>query len=154
MADKALVPTEAITPSGYTISVEPVEVFDYKEKDAFLSALWQAVERGNPSVPNPPDNEIIKDSQGFPGFKNPTELKYAGVANWEEFERKSIYASIATYPSGYVVDVFGRATDGTWSDDIVLNQRVEVELGLAGVVDVILEHLQTRTDLPGPQVNK
>ncbi len=146
MADKAIVPTEAHIPSGFTISTEPVEVFDYRDKDAFLAALWEVVRTGNPSVPDPAPDEITKDENGFPVFKNPTELKYAGVGSWEEFERASIYASVCSYPSGYVVDVFGRAADGTWAEDIAFNTRVPIDDGIGGVVDVLLEHIKGRND--------
>jgi hypothetical protein len=154
LADKAIVPTEANIPAGFSISVEPVEIFDYRDRDEFVAALWQAIQRGNPDVPNPPDEDIFKDASGFPSFKNPLELKYAQVDSWEEFERSSIYASVSAYQSGYVVEAFGRAPNGTWGEDILLNARVPLDDGLHGVVDALLAHLQTRADLPASRPNK
>jgi hypothetical protein len=124
-----------------------VEVFDYRDKDQFVAVLWQALKTGNPDVPNPPDSEITRDAKGFPSFKNPLELKYAEVASWDDLERSSIYASVCAYPSGYTVEVFGRAASGTWGEDIVLSTRIPIEEGLGDVVDALLEHLQTRIDL-------
>jgi len=148
LADKAIVPTEANIPAGYSVSVEPVSVFDYRDRDEFANALWQAIETGNPDIPNPPDEEITRDAKGFPCFKNPLELKYAQVETWEEFEQSSIYASICSYPSGYVVEAFGRAANGTWGEDLVLSTRVPIEAGVGAVVATLLEHLLARTDLP------
>jgi len=148
LADKAIMPTEANIPAGFSVSVEPVAFFDYRDKDAFIEALWDAIQTGNPDIPNPPDEEVIRDANGFLGFKNPVELKYAKVDNWEELERSSIYASVCVYPSGYVVEVFGRAPEGTWGEDRLLSTRIPLDAGVDAVVDAILAHLETRTDLP------
>ena len=148
LADKAIMPTEANIPAGFSVSVEPVAFFDYRDKDEFIKALWDAIQNGNPDIPNPPDEEVTRDAKGFLGFKNPIELKYAKVGNWDELERSSIYASVCVYPSGYVIEVFGRAPEGTWGEDIALSTRVLIEAGVDAVVDVLLNHLDTRTDLP------
>jgi hypothetical protein len=148
LAEKALIPTEANIPAGYSISTEPVSEFDYRDREAFREALWEAIITGNPSVANPPDSEIIKDSHGFPRFKNPLELKYAGVDSWEELERASVYASVCSYPSGYIVEAFGRAADGTWSDERVLSERVAIDDGIDAVIDVLIAHIDSRSDLP------
>jgi hypothetical protein len=148
LADKALIPTEANIPAGYSISIEPVAVFDYRDKEAFREALWDAISEGNPNVENPLDSEVIRDANGFPRFKNPIELKYSGLTSWEELERKSIYASVCSYPSGYIVECFGRAADGSWGEDIVLSARIAIEEGIDAVLDTLLTHLDTRADLP------
>jgi hypothetical protein len=148
LADRAIVPTEANTQAGFSISVEPVEVFDYRDRAAFVAALWEVIQTGNPDVANPPEDEIARDAKGFPAFKNPLELKYAQVNNWEELEQMSIYASVCAYPSGYIVEAFGRAPDGAWGEDLALNARIPIEDGLGGVVDALMQHLETRTDLP------
>ncbi|MBS2009178.1 MAG: hypothetical protein JST01_19145 [Cyanobacteria bacterium SZAS TMP-1] len=152
LADKAIMPTEANIPAGYSVSVEPVAFFDYRDKDAFVEALWEAIQNGNPDVPNPPDEDVVRDASGFLGFKRPVELKYAGVESWEDLERSSIYGSVCVYPSGYVVEVFGRAADGTWGEDRLLSVRIPIDAGVDGVVDTILAHLETRTDLPVSRV--
>src|ERR1700733_12296015 len=154
LADKAIVPTEANIPAGFSVSVEPVKVFDYRDRDEFVAALWQAIQTGNPDVPNPPEEEITRDANGFPSFKNPLELKYAQLDTWAEFERSSIYASVCAYQSGYVVKAFGRAANGTWGQDILFDARVPLDDGLRGVVDVLLAHLQARSDLPAAPPNK
>jgi len=146
LADKAMVPTEAHIPSGYSVSVEPVTVFDYKDREEFVQALWSTLERGNPDIDEPAESEIVRDANGFFGFRNPVELKYAGVKSWDDLEHVSIYASVCAYPSGYIVEVFGRSPGGDWSDEIVLKAQVPVDEGLGAVVDMLTEHMASRTD--------
>lgn len=149
LPDKAILPTSADTPSRFTISVEPVRVFDYRSKAQFLSALESTIERGLPTVSDPPENELIESGNGVPGFKNPVELKYADALSWDQLERKSIFVSVDCYPSQFLIESWGREPDGAWSDQKLLELRLPPDAGLNGVIDAILEHLTTRTDLPG-----
>jgi len=149
LADRAIVPTTADTQSGFTISIEPVQVFNYGDKSRLLAALKTAADRGIQTVADPPEDQINRDESNFPGFKNPPVLKYAGVGSWDELERKSIYFSIECYPSGFLVDSWGRASDGKWSEEESLKLRLPASVGLNGVADEILNHLKTRRDLPG-----
>lgn len=146
MLDRAILPTQAATPSGFTISTEPVTVFDYRNRAEFIATVEKAIARGNPSVPEPPEEEIFRNASGMPGFKNPIGLKYAAVQSWDELERNSIYVTISCYPSGFLVEAFGRAKNGKWSDETPLEVRL-LGVGVPVVVDVILEHLKSRHDL-------
>lgn len=149
LPEKAILPTSAKTPSRFTIAIEPVQVFDYRDKGEFLAALKEAIDRGFPDVMDPPEEELIQHEDGMPGFKNPIELKYADADSWDDLERKSIFLSIRCYPSQYLIESWGRAADRKWSDDKTLELRLPSDVGLEVVIDAILDHLRIRKDLPG-----
>lgn len=153
LPDKAVLPTSADTVSRFTISVEPVQVFDYQDKTQFLAALKNAVERGLPTIPDPPEEDLIDFGDGVPGFKEPVELKYAGVDSWDELERRSIFVSLDCYPSQYLIESWGHASDGKWSDEKLLELRLPSDVGLEVVVNAILDHLKNRRDLPGLDIS-
>ncbi|MCA0315515.1 MAG: hypothetical protein LCH63_16990 [Candidatus Melainabacteria bacterium] len=153
MADRAILPTEAITENRLRVDIEPVTVFDYRNRAEFIAALEKAIAAGNPVVPNPTDEELQTCGDGFSEFKEPAGLKYSGLPTWDELERKSILASIRCYPSGYLLEVFDRANDGKWSEDTALELRLPANVGLSGVVDAILDHLKSRKDIPGSVVD-
>jgi len=148
MADKAIMPTDARTPSRWHIAIEPIEVFDYHNRADFIEASKRAISRGMPEVPMPSDTEMYWDEQG-PAMKDPVVLKYANVSNWDELEKKSIYVTIECYHRGFLIESWGRAKSGKWSDDKVLELRLDPEVGIEGAIDAVLEHLYTRKDLPG-----
>lgn len=149
MPDKAVLPTDALTSSRFTISIEPVQVFDYHDKGEFIAALQTSIGRGFPNVSDPPDGDLVYFEDGMPGFKNPIELKYAQAASWEDLERKSISISLRCYPSQYLIESWDHAKDGKWSDEKLLELRLPSSVGLEVVVNAILDHLKTRRDLPG-----
>lgn len=149
MADRAILPTEAITASGLAVDIEPVTVFDYRNRSEFITAIEKAIAAGNPVVPDPAEDELERDVDGFKAFKNPAGLKYSGLPTWDDLEQKSILATLRCYPSGYLVEAFGRAKNGKWSDDLTLELRLPANVGIPVVVDAILDHLKTRKDLPG-----
>lgn len=149
LPDKAILPTSARTPSRYTISIEPVQVFDFQDKDQFLAAIKNAIERGYPSVSEPPPEDLVTFEDGMPGFKNPVELKYADARSWDDLEKKSVFVSLDCYPSQYLLESWGKASDGRWSNDKLLELRLPSTVELSVVVDAILDHLKTRRDLPG-----
>lgn len=149
LPDRAFIPTSADTPSRYTVSIEPVQVFNYHDKAVLTEAIEKQISMGIPKAPNPREDELILDKDGMPaGLKSPLELKYAGTS-WDEFERNSIHFCVECYPSGYVVDCWGRASDGKWSDEQSLELTLPASVGVSGLVDAIWAHLQTRKDLPG-----
>lgn len=148
MADKAILPTTADTPGLYTCQVEPVEVFDYRNRADFIASCKHAISRGISHIEMPDEDQMYWDEQG-PAMKNPVVLKYANLSNWDEQERKSIYVKIECYPSGFAIEVCGRAKNGKWSPDDELDIVLKSDVGIEGAVDAILEHLRTRTDLPG-----
>ncbi len=148
MADKALIANDADTPMHLSMTVEPIEVFDYNIRDEFISFVKKAVARGIPKVEMPPEEELYWDKNGMPGLKAPPELKYAKVNTWDELERKTVYYSVECYERGYVVISCGRNKNGLWSDMTALELRMPAEVGLEGVVDAILQNLRTRSDLP------
>lgn len=149
LADRAIMPTSADTPSRFTISIEPVQVFDYRDRQALTAAIEQSISVGIPVVADPPEDELEQFADGMPGFKNPPVLKYAGITSWDELERRSICFSVQCYPSGFLVDCWGRAQNGKWSEEQSLDLRLPSTIGVTGLVDAILEHLKTRKDLPG-----
>lgn len=150
MADRAILPTEAITTSGLGVDIDPVTVFDYRNRIEFITALEKAIAAGNPVVPDPAEEELQPDGS----FKNPAGLKYSGVPTWDDLERKSILASVRCYPSGYLIEVFGRdKKNGKWSEDLALELRLPANVGLSVVVDAILDHLRNRQDLPGLNIS-
>jgi hypothetical protein len=153
LADRAILPTNAQTPSRFTIAIEPVQVFDYHDKNDFLAAMKIAVERGYPSVPDPPDKELIFHADGVPGFKNPPVLKYASVESWDDLERTSIFVSIECFPSQYLIQSWGHGADRKWSDEKLLELRLPADVQLDVVVNAILDHLKNRRDLPGLDVS-
>lgn len=152
--DKAILPTSAKTPSRFTIAVEPVQIFDYQDKSQFLAALKTSIDRGIPQVPDPPEEELIDFGDGIPGFKNPVELKYAGIDTWDELEKKSIFVSLDCYPSQYLIESWGHGPDGKWSDEKLLELRLPSNVGLEVVIDAILDHLRNRRDLPGLVISR
>jgi hypothetical protein len=150
VADRAIIPTSARTPSRYRISTELVQVFDYHDKAVLTAAIEKQISLGFPPASNPKEDELIVDEDGQPdGLKNPIELKYFGSNSWDSFERSSIHFCIDCYPSGYLVDCWGRAADGKWSDAQSLELVLPAAVGVSGLVEAIWSHLQTRKDLPG-----
>lgn len=150
LADRAVIPTSGKPPSRYTVSIEPVQVFDWHDKAALAAAIEKQLAIGIPQIPELNDKELIFDQDGQPnGLKNPVEPNYAGVSTWDELERKSIYFSVQRFPSGYLVDSWKRAADGKWSEEQSLELRLPASVGVSGLVDAIWAHLQTRKDLPG-----
>jgi hypothetical protein len=153
MADKALIATSGVTPNRLSMTIEPIEIFDYRNRDEFLAAAKRAAARGIPQVDMPPDDELFWHEDGMPGRKTPIELKYAQVKNWDELERKSVYFTVDCYDRGYVVISCGRNKNGLWNDDVALELRMPATVGMEGVVDAILDHLKTRKDLPGMKLD-
>ncbi len=144
LADKALLPTRIKTSRG-DCSVEPIRQIDYKNREDMIDAIKNAISIGNPKGEVP--EYVLK--------KGPTPMEpLAKAKSWADLERKSIYFSIDIFPSTFRVESWGRASDGTWSDenDKVLDMEIPAEKGPQAIVDVILEHLKTRTDLPGMHV--
>ncbi|TXH03396.1 MAG: hypothetical protein E6R05_03140 [Candidatus Moraniibacteriota bacterium] len=148
MADKAIMPTDARTQSRWHLSIEPVEVFDYRDRNEFIAACNRAVLRGIPEVPMPSDADLLW-IDGRPELKEPVELKYSGTDNWDDLERKSIFVSVECYDKGFLIESSGRTPKGIWSENDVLELRLSPEVGLEGVVDAILDHLKSRKDMPG-----
>ena len=146
MADRAIMPTDACTPSRWHVAVEPVEVFDYRNRTEFIAACKRMIGRGMPEISNLSESEIVRDSSG-PVAKNPIELKYASLASWDELERKSIYVTVTCFSSGFHLQSWNHGTDGKWSDQQAIDIFLDTSVGVEGLVDTILEHLQTRTDL-------
>jgi len=149
LPDKAVLPTSALTPSRFTIAIEPIQVFDYHSKNEFLSAIKKSIDRGYPMVADPPQDELVQNEDGMPGFKDPPVLKYVNADNWDDLERKSIFVSLDCYPSQYLIESWGRAADQKWSEDKTLELRLPASVGLEVVIDAILDHLRIRKDLPG-----
>ena len=151
--DKAILPTSAQTPSRFTIAIEPVQVFDYHDKNAFLAAMKNAIERGYPIVQDPPEEELIHHDDGMPGFKHPPVMKYAAIDSWDDLERKSIFVSVECFPSQYLIESWGHGADGKWSDEKLLELRLPTPIGVEVVVNSILDHLNNRRDLPGLDIS-
>ena len=148
MPDKAIMPTIADTPGMWSCDIEPIELFDFHNRNDFVAACKRAIERGIPQIPMPTEDEMYYDEQG-PAMKEPVILKYTKLSNWDELEHKSILISIKCYPSGFVLRSWGHSKNGKWSDDKTLDEVLDTKIGIEGVVDTILEHLKTRKDLPG-----
>lgn len=141
LADKALLPTRIRTSRG-DCSVEPIRQIDYRDRDDLIEAIRNAIRIGNPpgEVPEYVLNRTATPIEALIKAKS-----------WADVERKSIYFSTEIFPSFYCIKCWGRACDGKWSDeqDTVLDVRIPAEKGPAEIANVILEHLKTRTDLPG-----
>ncbi|MBX9770094.1 MAG: hypothetical protein K2X29_01915 [Candidatus Obscuribacterales bacterium] len=88
MAEKALLASQGDTPIHLAMTVEPIEVFDYRNRDEFLAVVKNAAARGIPQIEMPPEDQLYWESNGMPGLKNPPELKYAQVKTWDELERR------------------------------------------------------------------
>lgn len=149
MAEKALIASQADTPMHLGMTVEPIEVFDYRNREEFLAVVKKAAARGIPQVEMPSEDQLYWESNGMPGRKNPPELKYAQVKTWDELERRSVYYSVDCYERGFVVISCGRDPNGLWNDETALELRMQADVGLEGVVDAIIQDLKTRKDLPG-----
>lgn len=134
-ADKALLPTTRATNQG-DFDVEPVKEIYYRNRAALIGALSEAFAIGNPKM-DPPDKQTT-----------PMEIR-SKSKSWADLERKSIYFSIKCYPSEFWIKSWGRSPDGKWSDDLLLDMHIPTEHGLEAVADAIINHLNTRRDLPG-----
>ena len=152
-ADRAMIPTSADTASRYTVSIEPVQVFDYRDRKALTDAIEKAIAKGIPQIQDLSPEDAICGEDGISGVRNPIELKYAGATSWDELERKSIFFCIECYQSGYLIDCWGRQSNGKWSEAQSLELRLPGSVGVDGLVDQILGHLKTRKDLPGLAVD-
>lgn len=142
LADRALLPTCIKTSQG-DFDVEPIRELNYRSRSELLDALSEAIQKGNPPSDVPPLENRKKQT--------PLE-KLAKAKSWADLERKSIYFSIKVFPSCFSVKAWGRAPDSTWSDenDTSFDARIPIEAGVEGIADAILDHLKTRSDLPGP----
>lgn len=152
MADKAILPTDARTPSRWHVAIEPVEVFDYHNRSEFIEVCKRAISRGMPEIAMPAESEMYWDDQG-PAMKQPVVLKYAGISTWDELEKKSIYVTIECYQRGFLIESWGHTSDGKWSDEKLLELRMPSDVGLEVVVDAVLDHLKNRRDLPGLNIS-
>lgn len=141
LPDRALLP-KCIKTSYGDFDVEPVREVDYRRRSDLIDALNNAIAIGNP--PGDVPEYRLK--------KGPSLLEtLIGAKSWADLERKSIYFSIKIFPSYYSVKSWGRALDGKWTEeeDTVLDVTISAEKGVDAIADAILEHLKTRTDLPG-----
>ena len=152
MADKAIMPTDARTEERLHFSVEPVEVFDYRNRVEFIAACKRSINRGIPIIEMPSGNDVINDEHGML-LKNPIELKYSNFKSMDELERNSLFVAVECYDQGFLIQSWGRAKSGKWSDEKVLELRLTPDVGIEGAVDAILEHLETRQDRNGVLLN-
>lgn len=141
LADKALLPTRIRTQRG-DCSVEPIRQVDYKNRKDLIDAIRDAVKTGNPTG-EVPEYVLNKGRTPIEGL--------AKARSWADLERKSIYFSISIFPSIFEVKSWGRAANGQWTDEneTALDVKLHAAKGADGIADVILDHLKTRTDLPG-----
>jgi hypothetical protein len=118
MTDKAIMPTDARTPSRWHCQIEPVEVFDYHNRAEFIAACERAISRGLPEIPMPSDKEMYFDEQGRPAMREPVLFKYTKLTDWDELERKSIYVTVECYHRGFLVESWGNGVMiSFWSFD-------------------------------------
>jgi len=141
LADMAILPTCIKTSQG-DFDVEPVQEIDYRNRADLVASIAKAVKVGNPQTDVPPAEDRKKQT--------PME-KLAKAKSWADLERKSIYFSIKVFPSQFTIKAWGRASDGTWSDEnqTALDVKIPAEQGIEAVADAIIEHLKSRKDLPG-----
>lgn len=141
LADKAILPTSVKTNQG-NFAMEPIQQIDYRNRSELVQALQKALSIGNPTGEAPP-SEKQKE-------RTPLEV-IAKAKSWLDLERKSIFFSIMVFPSDIHIEAWGRASNGAWSDekDTALDVRIPASSNAEGIADVILDHLKTRTDLPG-----
>jgi hypothetical protein len=146
LADRALLPTCVKTSQG-DFDVEPIREFNYRNRHELLDAISKAVQKGNPQGDVPPIENRKKQT--------PME-KLAKAKSWSDLEKKSIYFSIKVFPSAFSIKAWGRAPDGTWSDEneTSFDVRIPIEAGVEGLADAILDHLSKRSDLPGLPISQ
>lgn len=140
LCDKALIPTTYDTETGVLLSDEPFWEFDYTDKPTLLLALSEMISKGNPMMDTPDHQEFKK--------RKATE-KRAKASSWADLERKSICFSITCWPSEFVVKAWGRAPNGQWGPEKEPALDIQIPANIEKLADAILEHLKTRTDLPG-----
>ncbi|HEY9870596.1 MAG TPA: hypothetical protein V6D08_15630 [Candidatus Obscuribacterales bacterium] len=149
LSDKALIPTRYETDAGFHLDREPVLEFDYRNKEEFVSALSQVVKDGNPRIHAPDPEEVQKAV--------PTIQRYIKAKSWNEAERRTIHFSIECVEDEFIITCSQRAADGTWArgkDSNLLERHIPLNEGIAAVVDVILDHLSERSDLPGLPITR
>ncbi len=114
MADKAIMPTDARTEERFHFSVEPVEVFDYRNREEFISACKRSINRGAPTIGMPSGNDVINDEHGML-LKNPIEPKNSNFKSMDELEQNSVFVAVECYGQGFFDSVLGappRAVSG------------------------------------------
>jgi hypothetical protein len=143
LTDKALLPTTCETDAGFHIECEPVCEFDYRQRSELVRVISDAIRQGNPVI-SAPTPEIVKTS--VPAIQARLKAK-----SWKEVERQSIYFSIECFDDEFTLKSWGRAPDGTWGPDkdLDLERSIPINQGVDAIVDVILDHLSQRSDLPG-----
>lgn len=144
LSDKALIPTTYDTEAGVLLSDEPFWEFEYTDRPALLLALSEVISNGNPMMNTPNPHEFKK--------RKAVE-KHAKASSWADLERKSICFSITCWPSEFAVKAWGRAPNGQWGPEREPALDVRVPANVENLADTILEHLKTRTDLPGRSLN-
>jgi hypothetical protein len=147
LADRAVMPTIARAEDGFYIDSEPVYEFDYSNLDALVNALSEAASRGNPKIQHPSQEQIVAEGLKV-GVKNGVAERYTDSKSWTALEKKSICITIEVWRTFYALTVWGRASNGTWGDAA---HKIEIpfDQGIIGLSHAIIDHLRTRTDLPG-----
>lgn len=140
LREKALIPTTYDTETGVLLSDEPFWEFEYTDRQALLQALSEVISKGNPMMETPDPREFRK--------RKATE-KRAKASSWADLERKSICFSITCWPNEYSIQAWGRAPSGEWGSEKEPALDIRIPADTEKLVDTILEHLKTRTDLPG-----
>jgi hypothetical protein len=123
------VPTVAKLKTGAYTDVEPVAVVPASNTEAVYQALFDAIERKNPVVPNPP-----KDN-----WPPPILLKYSGAKTWSAFARGASTWSVKEKEGKY--QIVGHRTHGRgyWEEDP--EQKIEFPPGTA--VDQVIARMIT-----------
>lgn len=64
-------------------------------------------------------------------------------------EKKTVYITVAMAKGEFDLQIYGRSKSGTWSDaPYAVDVRIAKEQGFDILAKTIVEHLQTRDDLP------
>lgn len=141
-SEAGLIPTMYRTDQGVYLQQEPIAEFDYRDRDQLAAAMRHAMETGNPNITADPSEQ----KKRIPDIQKRMKAK-----SWQDVERRSIYFCVECLEDEFLVTAWGRASDGTWSEEKqpALARHLPLNGGIESVVHAIWQHLQERTDLPG-----
>jgi len=129
------IPTLGKVDKGYYRGIEPVAVVPLSNAEAIRHALLNTVARGNPPTSR------LAPGQSY----SPITLKYAGVKNWQTFERGTAYWSIKE-DSGIFRIIAHRKAEQGWEEDEAQSQLFPAGTPVDEVIDQMISILQA-----GPQ---
>lgn len=128
---KIYIPSDAITPDGILVGIEPIEVAGIDDEGALKSAVMAAILRGRRRIPAPSRED----------WKNDPVLKLAGVRTWSSFYKGTRQLCFMRRESGFEI-VRLKPYERGFQTDETTRIILPADLPLERAVERIVEEIQ------------